>query len=115
MLSTTPSQQSWKTTSNIPAQSNAYKEAMRRDNIVRALYRTCPYKVGDTCFLPASAKKDYGTTAVVMHIAEQYIALGKDYEWKDDNPMIVYAKSDKGKFFFCTVSYLTKSVIQNET
>lgn len=109
----TPTHGTWGSPSPIPAHTDIYKEALRRDRVVRDLYSKCPYKVGEVCFISTSGKKSYGTAATILSIAKCYADLGKDYEWKNDNPMIVYAISDTGQHFFCSVDYLTRSVIQN--
>ena len=89
--------------------SAIFLEAKRRDTIIKGLVKNLPYSVGDICQPTTDkGKQEYGKCKI-LHIATTYAALGKDYEWKGDNPMIVHAKGvDKNIVFFCTTDFLEK-------
>ncbi len=88
------------------------KEARRRDNLVRDLWRACPYSTGDKVVpVDGAALRKYGDDITVLHISKSYAELGKNEEWPDDDcPLIVYAQSHKkNQYFFCTTNYLKKA------
>lgn len=86
-------------------------EFVRRDNIVRAMFRDCQWRPGDTGF-PIN-KKDYEKSGVfvVIGVMTTYRDTSYDHDWpKNDNPMIVTIKSlkDAATIFFCTPEWIVK-------
>jgi hypothetical protein len=86
-------------------------EFLRRDSIVREMFRTCAWRNGDTGF--PSNKKDYEKYGVfiVIGVLSTYRDTSYDHEWpKSDNPMIVTIKSlkDPTQIMFCTPAWLEK-------
>ena len=94
-----------------PTAQTIIGEAKRRDDIIKQMFKNCPYKEGDIV-KPYSAAgiKQYGDDVIVEKICDTYAKMGKSEEWpKDDCPMIVTAWSNKtSSRFFCTVGYLEK-------
>ena len=95
-------------------------EYIRREDIVKELYNSAPYKTGDTAY-PNKPKdfKLYGACRI-MGICSAYMHMDKDEEWpKTDNPLLVTFSplSDPQKVMFCTVNYLTDKmpVVAEET
>lgn len=91
-----------------PAVKTLYSEMHSRDQRVRDLFNKCPYVVGDKC-RPVSEDgfAEYGA-CTIEHVCKSYADLGKDYEWKNDNPLIVTAINEKGLRLFCSTDYLKK-------
>ena len=92
-----------------PSQSSdIQKEVERRCQVVKDLVTNLPYKEGDICEARGEDKEKYGDIRI-LNIARSYAELGAAYEWRSDNPMLVYATSlkDSSKFF-CTVNFLEK-------
>jgi hypothetical protein len=88
-----------------------FKEAQRRDSIIKKLAAECPYKRGDVVKPSISEnEKEYGINIQVVNIIDSYGKFGKNEIWPEsDKPMIVYAFSEKGNcHFFCTTNYLKK-------
>lgn len=86
-------------------------EFIRRDNIIREMWRICQWRNGDTGF-PIN-KKDYEKYGVfiVTGVMSTYRDTAYGHEWpKSDNPMIVTIKSLKApsQILFCTPEWLTK-------
>lgn len=86
-------------------------EFVRRDNIVRAMFRDCKWRPGDTGF-PIN-KKDYEKYGVfvVIGVMTTYRDTSYEHEWpKSDNPMIVTIKSlkDQTQVLFCTPEWVVK-------
>ena len=86
-------------------------EFVRRDNAVRAMFRECSWRPGDTGF-PIN-KKDYEKYGpfLVTGVMTTYRDTAYDHEWpKSDNPMIVTIKSlkDASQILFCTPLWLVK-------
>ena len=89
--------------------ANLLTEMLRRDAIVRKLFKACEYSKGDT--VTPTTKEDiakYGKTIIVEHICSSYTELGAKNEWpKSDNPYIVGAFApEKNVRFFCTSNFL---------
>jgi hypothetical protein len=86
-----------------------FKEAQRRDELIKKLAKECPYKVNDIV-KPSKAEHEveYGDNISVVKIIDSYGKFGKNETWPaSDVPLIVYAFSKKaGCFFFCTTNYL---------
>lgn len=84
-------------------------ESARREELVKKLYRECPYRPGDTV-IPKyiSDRKKYGEKIIVMSIVDSYAKFGKDETWpSNDTPYLVTAKSyDKDTIFLCTTDFL---------
>jgi hypothetical protein len=92
-----------------PSNNNITTEVWRRAGVVTRLVNSLKYKEGDICITAEAADRDKYGDIRVLSIARSYQQLGKDYEWRNDNPMLVYATSlkDSSKFF-CTVNFLEK-------
>lgn len=90
--------------------SAVWETAKKRDDIVKKLYKDCPYNVGDIC-KPVNPDKRYSNNISITAICKSLTDMGKDYQWpKDDNPMIVHAYDNEKKFpMFCTTNFLTKA------
>lgn len=88
---------------------NILTEVLRRDAIVRKLYKDCPYTKGETVTptTPQDLVK-YGKTIIVQHICSCYVEMGSANEWpKGDNPYIVGAFApEKNVSFYCTTNFL---------
>jgi hypothetical protein len=88
-------------------------EYIRREDIVKELFKTCPYGAGDIVY-PTNEKdyKKYGAVKV-LGICASYMMIDKDEVWpKNDNPMIITFQpvSNPKNTMFCTVNFLSKSV-----
>jgi len=90
-------------------------EALRRDELIKKLYRECSYRSGDEVEYvnDNDKKKNPEDRLVVMNIVDSYTKIGKDEKWPaSDNPLIVHAKQFKQdgsvSEFFCTTNYLKK-------
>jgi len=87
-----------------------FSEARRRDDIVKNLFKECPYKVGDKVKARLQENKTAIGVGVVKNICKRYTDLGRDYTWPEtDNPMIVTVISEEGEIFFSTTNYLEKA------
>jgi hypothetical protein len=86
-----------------------FKEAQRRDSIIKRLAAECPYKVGDIVMpsIPEN-EAEYGTEIIIIRIIDTYGKYGRNEPWpSSDKPMIVYARAIKPDcYFFCTTNYL---------
>ncbi len=95
--------------SNQEPVKSLFKEAQRRDNIIKKLASECLYKANDIV-KPSRLENEkiYGSSIKVISIIDSYTQFGKKEPWPtSDQPMIVYAFSEKEKsYFFCTINYL---------
>lgn len=86
-----------------------------RDDIIKKLYKDCPYNVSDMTTVNSDdlqLVEDYGDVEV-LHICKNIFDFGKKTAWPEegDNPLIVTAYSKKAdRRFFCTTNYLKKKV-----
>lgn len=90
-------------------------EALRREAIVKKLYRDCPYRIGDEVEYTKEneKKKNPNDRLIVLNIVSSYAQMGKEEKWpSSDNPLLVHAKlfKEDGSIdeFFCTTNYLKK-------
>ena len=85
-----------------------YKEIARRNAIISELVGKCPYKAGDIVQVVGEKDREKEGDCQVVGMVTAYYLLEKDNKWpKDDNPMIVTARSFKNNTtFFCTTNYL---------
>lgn len=95
-------------TVNLTPSGNLYTEINRRQNIIKSILDKCTLKPGDVCVASVPEDRDKYGDITVLNIAQNYQELGKDYEWKTDNPLLVYAQSKNSSRFFCTVNFLEK-------
>lgn len=86
------------------------EEWLRRDNIVRDMYKKCTYKPGDKMWPNTLAKCAQYGEVVVDNICYTYAQMEED-SWPkngEDNPLIVLAhtQDERNYCFFCTVNFL---------
>ena len=89
-----------------PQPAALFNEIRRRENIIAALVKDFKHKVGD--YLEPGNQQDFDKwgKCTVLVICDQYIHLGRDFEWpKNDNPMLITASSESGEIFFATTNY----------
>jgi hypothetical protein len=92
-------------------------EFIRRDTIVKQLFRECPYGAGDTVY-PAKKQdfKKYGVCKI-LSLCASYSAMGINETWpKSDNPMIVAftAAGQEENVIHCTTNYLSTTMPETE-
>lgn len=81
-----------------------FTTAFERDKVIKELYSSCKYKVGD------AVKDKQDNRYIVHHICQSYAELGGSKgDWPaNNNPMIVTICTPEGVFSFCTTNYVEK-------
>lgn len=84
-----------------------FKEAARRDALIKDLANKLEYKVGDICMPYTKAHQDEYGECRIEKICDSYAKFGKS-EWPEsDMPMITHAFSIKNNsHFICTPHFL---------
>lgn len=86
-----------------------YREAQRRDKIVKELFKNLQYKAGDDV-VPVKCANPDEELATIVGVCSCYAHMNKDNDWPaTDNPLIVTARRKKDNtIYFCTTNYLKK-------
>ena len=87
------------------------QEAKDRDEIVRKLFRECPYTKGDVCVTQnEQARETYGDCTIIG-VLSTYGDMKKEKWPESNNPLIVTAQSSvDDTIFHCTTNFLRKKV-----
>lgn len=91
------------------------EEWLRRDAIVKAHFKECPYNTSDKVWPTTNDKIDQYGEVQIDTICYTYAQMDKDKWPSNDNPLIVTARSLKNNYsFFCTTNFLTKEEPKKE-
>jgi hypothetical protein len=88
------------------AGTDTWKEAKRRDEIIKKMYKECKYYPGQKLIPDVpGAFAEHGECTVVG-VCSSYVLYGKDIAWPaSDNPLIVTVITSKNTTLFTTNNY----------
>lgn len=96
----------WKSPTYNTPDTDTWKEAKRRDDIIKRIYKECKYYPGQKLTpKEPDAAKEYGVCTIIG-VCSSYALYGKDVVWPtSDNPLIVTVLTSKQATLFTTDNY----------